>query len=304
MSKYPNWTPEEIALLKKLYPLYGKDKILLDKFPGRHLDAICLKASRLGLKVINNVTKARTNDEYVKFLEDSTDFIPLEPYKGSTTPILHMCGICDHEWKTRPQAIMKPGAKCPICSLHSRMNSLDKVLAVLESANMRLLSDYKGALSPITLEHKLCGHKWDTKYSYIQQGSGCPICNKGFGYYSKETCPEKATLYVLDIIINSCRYIKIGITSRTIGRRINEISSRIGDELLLIKPIILATGSGKDILSLEQKLLSNENIKKVIPIKQFEGCTELRSEDSLSLVFNLIKENNNVTIIQTSNSRQ
>lgn len=303
MSKYPNWTPEDIALLKELYPIYGKDKILTDKFPGRQLSAICLKANRLGLKVINGVTKARTNDEYVKFLEDNTDFIPLEIYNGSTVPILHMCGICDHEWKARPQALMRPGAKCPVCSLQSRMNSLDKILQVLEAVDMELLSEYKGSLSPISLKHKACGHIWDTKYSYIQQGSGCPICNKSFGYHNKGTYPEKATLYVLDLIIDSYRYIKIGVTSRPIGRRLNELSSRIGENLLLIKPIILAVGSGRDIILLEQELLSNEAIKKVVSPKQFDGCTELRSDDSLELVYNLIKQNNNVTIIQANNGR-
>lgn len=302
MSKYPNWTPEDITLLKEIYPIYGKNKILQDKFPGRPLQAICLKANRLGLKVINSVTKARTNTEYVEFLEENTDFVPLEPYKGSTISILHMCGVCDHEWKARPQALMKPGAKCPICSVHSRMNSLDKVLEVLKTADMELLSEYKGSLSSITLKHKSCGFTWDTKYSYIQQGSGCPICNKGFGYYNKENYPEKATLYVLDIIIDGYRYIKIGVTSRNIGKRISELSSHIGENLLLIKPIILAVGKGKDILALEQEILSNKNIKSVLLIKQFNGSTEVRSENSLDLVVNLIKKNNNVTIIQTSYS--
>jgi hypothetical protein len=299
MSKYPNWTPEEIALLKETYPIYGKNKVLLDKFPGRNLDAIALKASRLGLKVLNNVTKRRSNEDYVKFLEDNTDFVPLETYKGSTTPILHMCGICDHEWLTRPQSLMRPGAKCPVCDLRARTNCLNKVMQLLSSADMELLSEYTGALSPITLKHKTCGHIWSTKYSYVQQGSGCPVCNKGFGYYNKENYPEKATLYILDVIIGSYRYLKIGITSRSISKRINEMSSQIGKELILIKPLLLAVGTGKDIISLEQELLSNKNIKKVFTAKQFNGCTELRSEDSLDLAYNLIKQNKNVTIIQT-----
>lgn len=301
MSKYPNWTAEEISLLKEVYPIYGRSKVLLDKFPGRNLNAICLKANRLGLKTINAVTKARTNEEYVKFLELNTDFVPLEVYKGSTVPIMHLCGICDHEWKTRPQALMKPGAKCPACDLKTRKNSFDKVLKVLESADLDLLSEYIGALSSITVRHKSCGHVWDTKYSYIQQGSGCPVCNKGFGYFDKEHYPDKAVLYVLEVIFfGGYRYLKVGITSRPLARRINEISSSIGDDLLLIKPVILVRGDGKSVIQLEQRILHDESVEKVCSIKKFSGSTELVSEHSLETINELINKDKNVTIIQTS----
>lgn len=301
MSKYPNWTPEEISLLKQLYPIYGKNKQLVDKFPGRNLEAICLKANRLGLKVINSTTRGRNNEEYVSFLELNTDFVPLEAYRGSTIPILHMCGICDHEWLARPQALMRPGARCPVCDINSRKNSLNKVLNTLESVGIELLSKYTGALSSITVKHKACGHTWNTKYSYIQQGSGCPICNKSFGYFNKEHYPDKALLYVLRIILfGGHTYLKVGVTSRSVAKRIDEISYSIGKELLQIKPIILASGSGKSIIALEQNILNNKDVEKVNLTKKFSGSSELATERSLTLIYELINKDKNVNIIQTS----
>lgn len=299
--KSPNWSEEELQLLREKYPIFGKSKELQSIFPDRSLSAICLKASRLGLKVINNTRKKRSNEEYLSLLEN-TNFIALEEYKGSTVPIKHMCCICDYEWVTRPQHVLKTGSKCPICDLASRKVSINTVDTVLKNANIERLSDYTGSLSAMKVRHTVCGYSWNTKYSYIQQGSGCPICNKGFRYLDQGTLPTDAYFYVLEIILfNGEHFLKIGITSRsTIDKRINEISSSIGENLLLIKPILIARGTGADIIKLEHKILHTFTVFKYHSKISFCGNTELKSVECSHEILNIVKETNNVKIISSS----
>ena len=124
MSKHPNWTNEEKDLLTRSYPVLGKCEELAKLFPTRPLQGICLKANRMGLKVINDIRKGRTNEEYKELLLN-TNFEALEPYKGSTELILHKCKGCNTEWYARPQQVLRPNAKCPECATHNK-NSVEK----------------------------------------------------------------------------------------------------------------------------------------------------------------------------------
>lgn len=284
MAASPNWTKEELDKLSELYPKLGKCKELQEAFPLRALAGICLKASRMGYKVINNIRKGRTNTEYLELME-TTNFIPLEEYKGSTVPILHMCGICEHEWFARPQQVLREGSKCPQCDLNNRKNSLDKVDALLNNSGFTRLSEYTGALDLLRVRHNHCGYEWDTVYSYIQQDSGCPLCNKGFGSgISKETLPEIATIYLLRIKTNTEYFLKIGVTSRPIKRRLSEISSRIPN-ISTMSCLYDTIDTGINILKKEKKILST--FDKFTSISKFDGCTELLD---ISNNINLIKE--------------
>ena len=97
MAKSPNWSIEEINLLKINYPILGKCQELQDLFPSRPLQGICLKANRIGLKVINmkgiDILKLEKNilksSKFIKYFID-------RKFDGSTeladinTPILEI----------------------------------------------------------------------------------------------------------------------------------------------------------------------------------------------------------------------
>lgn len=299
--KSPNWSTEEIELLKEKYPILGKSKQLQELFPTRNIDAVCLKASRLGLRVLNNIRKGRSNQEYLALLEH-TNFIALEEYKGSTVPIKHMCCICDHEWMSRPQSVLKTGARCPRCDLVARKIDIEVVNNTLKNANIERLSDYTGSLSTLKVKHTDCGHIWDTKYSYIQQGSGCPVCNKGFGYLNQDNLPKYAYFYVLEIILfTGEHFLKVGITSRSsVDKRISEIASSISDKLVLIKPVLLAYSTGHCIVKLEHSVLHSDTLPKYHASINFCGSTELKSMDCLHQILEVVKKTNNVKIILSS----
>lgn len=291
MTKSPNWTQEEITLLTQVYPELGKSNELQLLFPTRNLNAISLKASRLGLKIKRNIRAGRSNEEYLELLE-KTNFIALDTYKGSTEAILHMCGDCEYEWLARPQQLLKIGAKCPICSHKSRLLSLDTVDNTLLKANLIRLSEYTGSLDKILVKHTKCDHEWWTVYSYIEQGSGCPKCNRGYGYKHSVNTPDIATLYLFKIHVGAEIFLKVGVTCRPINIRQRELKSSIGLELNpIIEVLSTISGTGKYILDIEWNLLCK--YKKYTSILQFNGYTELLHIENMENIMKDINEYGN-----------
>mgnify|MGYP000895555338 FL=1 len=273
MAKSPNWTQEELSILREHYPKLGKSIELQSLFSNRTLEGIALKANRIGLRVEHNIRKGRTQEEYTDLLKN-TNFECLEPYKGSTEPILHRCKICSHTWNTRPQHALKEGAQCPVCDLRTRTNNIEYVDDILDKANMLRHSDYLGSLKPLVLEHLTCGYMWTTAFSYIQQGSGCPLCNNGFGYsMSKENLPEKATLYLLKVIAGGEIFLKVGVTVRPINKRIIELKSRFKEVYPTIEVLKEYVSTGINVLKKEQEILNKYT--RYISSLDFEGKTEL-----------------------------
>lgn len=273
MSIHPSWSAEELQLLKDSYPKLGRCNELQELFPTRSLNGIVLKANRIGLRVIDNIRIGRTNEEYLSLVEN-TNFIPLEEYAGSTTPILHLCGICDTEWKARPQHILKKGAKCPNCDLLSRKVSDAIVDSTLAKVNLVRHSEYLGSFFDLAVEHITCKHKFTTKYSYIQQGSGCPVCNTGWAYQGG-VVPSKASLYLLEVTVGEDTFLKIGVTIQPIKRRINTLRSDINKPNTLISLIHMVEHSGETVLKLEHRILKDYSIDKYLSTFYFAGCTEL-----------------------------
>lgn len=265
------WSNEEKELLKLHYPELGKCAELHALFPNRTLTAITVKATKLGLRVINNKRKRLTESEYLSRIS-STNFIPLESYKSSTTPILHRCKVCSYEWLARPNGVLRKGAKCPECSLISRFNTVEEVYKTLNTAGIIRHSEYLGALKPIELEHIDCGYKWTSTYSNIQQGSGCPICNKANTYWANTD--TAVSLYLLKIVTIDEQFLKIGVTNQNIGNRISKLKSLIKNNAIL-DLLHISEHEKSTALLLEYKILS-ENIKYVSKLK-FDGYTELLS---------------------------
>lgn len=290
MTKSIPWQTEEIELLKEVYPLQGLSDQLISMFPGRTPTSIRLKANRSGLTVLNDPRKGRSNEEYIDLLK-GTNFQALEIYRGSTVPILHKCLVCGHEWNTRPQHVLKPGASCPICDLKNRTLSLDIVDQTLDLAGMQRLQKYTGQLDPVTLEHRDCGYIWTTKYSHIQQGSGCPVCHKGFGQkYHFQALPERATLYLIQVETDAELFLKVGVTVQPLKRR---ISGMLRGTLAGAKVEVINTveGTGKDTLLKEAYLLNKYT--RYHTQHKFEGHTEALCivNNSISSIIKDMNEN-------------
>lgn len=230
----------------------------------------------------------QTEEEYINKLINLGDkFTLIGNYYNSTTPTLHECNKCHYQWSVRPGQLIRPNAGCPKCT--SWKNNVEKVDQLLNKYNFTRESEYLGALKPIILTHTVCGHTWTTKYSYIQQGSGCPKCNIGFGYLGNKTV-ESAYFYLLEILMfGGVHFLKVGVTTRPIERRIAEILRDLGKDVLLIKKILVVKDFGSSVLKKEQIILSSSIEKFALPVGyRMDGATELYPYKELDNIFKLI----------------
>lgn len=278
MAKSPNWTKHEIVILQDKYPVLGANNEILEFLPGRNLKGINIKASRLGLKVLNPWNKKLTTNTYREKLASINSTIDvLGEYILSGVAILHKCKLCNIEWLARPDNIMNSKSTCPKCATARRAETntldLEEVLFTMEVNGFKLLSEYTHSKRKIKVEHISCGYVWETIYNHIQQGSGCPICNIGFGYgKNKENIPDNAYIYLFNIVTKTESFLKIGITSLDISHRTYSLHSNIPG-ILSIRLEHLYEDSGLNILLKEKAIL--QKFTKHYTELVFPGYTEL-----------------------------
>lgn len=261
------WTEFEINFLRENYPVKG-GQFCADKL-NRTLTSVMGKSKREGLKVINRSKPTLlTHKEYEsKLLEKELDFIPLEKYINSNTPILHEC-IEGHQWKVVPRSILS-GQGCPRCNGGIALTHEEYTSRI----NFKVLEPYINSHTLITHQCDK-GHSWKASPNNILRGRGCPYCSKhGF----KLDIP--AILYYIKI----GEYYKVGVTNRTVKQRFEEDSAS--------KTIIILDqkhfGKGSEALEAEQKILETYkehrvNVKNYLNSK---GNTELFSINILPFGF-------------------
>lgn len=114
MAKSPNWTTKEVSILSEIYPIEGCSDNLLNMLPGRNSKGISIKASRLGIKVIDPWNRKLTTKDYLAKLEGRS-IILVDEYIKDCEEIAHKCTVCSTEWKSRPNNILN-GHGCPCCN--------------------------------------------------------------------------------------------------------------------------------------------------------------------------------------------
>ncbi len=108
--------------------------------------------------------------------------------------------------KIREKNIEKYGVDNPFKSIEIKKIILDKknkkilskILKFLNYINLELCSDYGGEFTDLKIRCKKCGNFFINKWNNIQQGSGCPFCNK-----SKYSKSEKKILEFIKLIESS-----------------------------------------------------------------------------------------------------
>ena len=155
-----------------------------------------------------------------------------------------------------------------------------------------VLDAYINDATKIKHQCTFCSHIWSSKPNNILNGSGCPICNKGFGSrYSKEDrYPENAYIYLIKILTKEEHFLKLGITAIPTNRRIWQIKYELGSELISCDIIKKVKAAGKFISVLEGIILSNPTLIRYNTNLKFKGRTELfniSEEDALVETLNL-----------------
>lgn len=119
--------------------------------------------------------------------------------------------------KIRETNIKKYGVDNPFKSTEVKKIILDKknkkilskILKFLNYINLELCSDYTGEFSDIKIRCKKCDNFFINKWNNIQQGSGCPFCNKSkYSKSEKEIFEFIKSIESSEIIENSRNIIK------------------------------------------------------------------------------------------------
>ena len=134
--------------------------------------------------------KVRKTEKDYHELAESRGFKWVGPVlpKSTHDPTWWECAEGDR-WLTRYNSIQR-GDGCPVCFGNSRKTEED-YHKLAKSRGFKWIGDMlPKTVLDITWWECEEGHRWETRYHYIQQGSGCPIC-KGMingAYISKPQC--------------------------------------------------------------------------------------------------------------------
>lgn len=124
--------------------------------------------------------KRKTDEDYANELADrSPEYEVLEPYKTSYEPILHRHKVCGHEWKARPNGVLRGAVKCPACKLKKMTKSHEQYVQELKETrpDFEALEPYVNNYTKILHRHKVCGHEWKIVPHALLHKDTCPVCS-------------------------------------------------------------------------------------------------------------------------------
>lgn len=163
-----------------------------NKFNSSYSDIInsskingCIKCEKK--KKINKKTK--TTDEFKDDLYKvhKDNIIVLSEYIKSSEKIKVKCNICDNEWNTEANGLLK-GYGCPKCGHEKNRNSTvknilwlkDKIINVHENRIKIIDGVYHNLNSIFKVKCNLCENEWYATGKSLKQ-RGCPNCNLSKG---------------------------------------------------------------------------------------------------------------------------
>lgn len=224
----------------------------------------------------------KTHQQYEdELFEKELNFLPLENYIDSKTPILHEC-INGHKSKIRPDNILR-GHSCAKCFGNAR-KTLDEYNEQLFGRDIKALA-YIGHKEAATHECTICGNVWDAKPLDVLNNHGCRVCayNKHPGGYNstrfsrdRDLALSPGILYVI-VLVNkktderTC--VKIGITKGTSNKDVLKRAAGFkGYEPRVQK---LVQGTLEDVFNLEQELHKKFRLFQYTSEWKFGGHSEL-----------------------------
>lgn len=221
----------------------------------------------------------KTHEQYeAELLSNSIFYVPIEPYKGALTNILHEC-LEGHQWKASPVNVLR-GSGCPTCYSVKKSFRQTKTHAQYEQELFEKeleywpVEPYKGSLTKI-LHECIEGHQWPATPTSILNGRGCPTCaTHGFN-------PDlPSILYYIKLDKFPESFYKIGITNNSISKRFEKDKDKT-ITVLLEKHFDKGSYAAKEEKGILEKYKALR--QKVPGFLKSGGNTELFEEDILGL---------------------
>lgn len=263
------WTTSEVEILKENYPLLGSGRKILELLPGRTSKSINVKASRLGLKVLKVDTWTTTELNILK---------ELYPKYGTDEKLLLLLPNRSKD-SIRCQAVRSN----IICNkLDGKRKPIEVYLEELSIIGITLLGTYTTSRDKTLHRCNTCNHEWYPTPNNLIQGSGCPNCATKLGF------PHTiGHIYLLNICD---KFLKVGITSRNINNRIEELAKELDVPVKNIFLIDIKKIIGPNLLKLEKDILTNPTLVRYTHTKKFGGYTELFNISELQKLQSIFNE--------------
>lgn len=125
-----------------------------------------------------------SNEEIIKRVQSFGNNINIDfsNYFSSDSLLQCECNVCHNKWKAKQKNLIR-GRGCPVCAKKrrdkSKYKSLDEYYELLNDMNLRVISDYVNATTPVKLKCNKCGEEFESTMSYISNTSiGCKNCTQ------------------------------------------------------------------------------------------------------------------------------
>ena len=120
----------------------------------------------------------KTNNDFIRELneiKELKDYLPLEKYKGTDTPIKVKHLTCGNQYKVTPYKILKEGTRCPYCS--GRTGHDYKARCEEELGNeYSVLNNPEKHISKVKVFHHKCKNEYLVSCNKVLMGRKCPYC--------------------------------------------------------------------------------------------------------------------------------
>lgn len=213
----------------------------------------------------------------------------------SVTKIEWWCTICENRWNTSVDSVLNIGSGCPYCAGNMKMTVRDcQERLIVERRNIDVVDLYNGKQNRERrglFKCGVCNNEWTMILSNLfGKKQGCPSCGKSGRYTQSwfEIYPERkdepGKLYVLLLEDNNEKFIKIGMTKRTVKSRFN---TSVPYEKTQLKEFDTTLYNA---FMVEQTVIREFNKHKYLPIKSFGGKNECFSIEIKNKIIEKIKE--------------
>lgn len=236
--------------------------------PNGHHQSIRWNGWSIGQRCFECTQSIITIEKVKKAIEKVGFELISKKYKGANHCLKIRCNK-GHDFEMRWRNF-NSGQRCSKCRKNAPLNYYD-VKKRIEKENYILLSKiYKNGTSPLCIECPQ-GHRYIAKWRSFQAGHRCRLCNNNSGF----NCDMPGWIYYLKINIESRFFYKIGVTNKSLKKRIRNIPYPC--EILWQEPYLLglfAYEKEQEILSEFQKYRNKEHFN-------FAGYTEMFTKDVL-----------------------
>ena len=165
----------------------------------------------------------KTNEEYeAEVLEKGNgDYVVLEKYVTSKTPILMEHKTCGNQWRIRPNDYLR-GKGCPVCGrkkaqLKTRKTNEDYKEKIKDiKKQFEQLTEYTRADDKIRFKHKVCGRTFDIRAIDFSRRKRCPYCALERIGHNRRLTHEEFIKSLPNIVNSKLEILSPYINSRTL----------------------------------------------------------------------------------------